>query len=185
MAFERGSRWRLLGWGGAAAVLAVAAVAMQFTNEVAWTGADFVVAAGMLAFVGIGLELSFRASANRAFRLGAATGLTAAFLLFWSAGAVGVIGPETDPANLLYLGVIAIAVIGSLAALFRPRGASLAMAAAAVVQAAIGVVAIALGWGTEDPLWPLDVAGATIAFTTMWALSAWLFHRSGKQPATA
>ena len=40
-AVKGGGRWRALMWGGAACLLLLPLVAMQFSDEVRWTGGDF------------------------------------------------------------------------------------------------------------------------------------------------
>lgn len=77
---------------GSALILLIPLVAMQFTNEVAWTLLDFMVTGGLL--VGTGLMYVIGASKLRTPRnraiLGAALG--AAFLFVWAELAVGILG---------------------------------------------------------------------------------------------
>ncbi|RYY32003.1 MAG: hypothetical protein EOP59_19865, partial [Sphingomonadales bacterium] len=54
--------WRLIGWGGIAALMLTPAVAMQFTDEVNWTVGDFLFAALMFGSVGLAIELTVRAN---------------------------------------------------------------------------------------------------------------------------
>jgi hypothetical protein len=137
--------WRIAGWGIAALLLLLPLVAMQFTREVNWTPFDFAFAAVMIGGVGIAFELTVRATRNNAYRSGVAIALAATFLLIWINGAVGIIGDEDNPLNLLYIGVIAIAFGGMAWARFRARGASRAMMAAAIANAAVGLVAVVAG----------------------------------------
>jgi hypothetical protein len=149
---ERGgglNPWRVAGWSIAALLLLLPLVAMQFTREVSWTPFDFVFAAVMIGGVGIAFELTVRATRNNAYRSGVAIALAAAFLLIWINGAVGIIGDEDNPLNLLYIGVIVIAFGGMAIARFRAKGASRAMNAAAIANAAVGVVAVVAG--RNDP----------------------------------
>src|SRR3954469_1092777 len=53
MEMRRWSPWRVAGWSFAAGLLALPALAMQFTHEVNWTGFDFLVAGGMIGGVGL------------------------------------------------------------------------------------------------------------------------------------
>ena len=107
--------WRIIGWGGAAALLLTPLVAMQFTSEVDWSLADFVVMGAMMLAVGVPIELAVRASDSLAYRLGAALALITGFLLIWVNLAVGVIGNEDNPMNLMFFGVVVLAVIGARA----------------------------------------------------------------------
>jgi len=137
--------WRLAGWSLAALLLLLPLVAMQFTRDVNWSPFDFAFAAVMIGAVGIAFEVAVRATRNTAYRGALAIALAAAFLLVWINAAVGIIGDEDNPLNLLYLGVIAIAFGGMAWASFRARGAARAMNAAAAANAIVGVVAVVAG----------------------------------------
>lgn len=149
---ERGhgpNPWRVAGWSLAALLLLLPLVAMQFTREVNWTVFDFALAAVMIGAVGIAFEVTVRATRNNAYRGALAIALAAAFLLIWINGAVGIIGDEDNPLNLLYIGVIAVAFGGMAWTRFRARGASRAMTMAAIANAAVGLVAVVAG--RNDP----------------------------------
>jgi hypothetical protein len=80
---------------------------------------------------------------NTAYRLAAALALAAAFLIVWLNAAAGLIGIEDDdPANLLYVGVLAVGFIGAVIARFQPRGLSRALFATALAQALVGAIAL-------------------------------------------
>lgn len=167
---RRGSPWRLVVWGGAALLLLLPLAAMQVTDEMAWDAADFAILAAMLAGVCGGFELAFRRTGDRAYQAAVGVGLATAFLLVWLNLAVGVIGNEDNPANLMHGGVLAVGVIGALAARFRPAGLACALVAMALAQALVGVIALVAGWGQALLL--------TGVFVALWLTSAWLFRRA-------
>ncbi|MDX1499505.1 MAG: hypothetical protein R3176_06390 [Woeseiaceae bacterium] len=173
-----GRRWRIAYWGGAALLLLAPLVAMRFTDEVAWTAFDFAFAAGLFAVVGGVFELAVKLTPDSAYRAAVAVALAAMFLLVWINGAVGIIGGEDNPANLMYGGVLAVGVTGAFVARFRPGGMVYAMAAAGVAQVGVAVIAIVASLGPDVPKWPWDVVGLTVFFTVLWALAAWLFGTS-------
>ncbi len=179
---SRGSIWRIVGWGTAVGLILLPLVAMQFTSEVNWTASDFVFAAIMFGSVGLGLELAVRRG-SRAYTIAAAIALLVSFLSFWFTGAVGIIGNEDEVSNLLFLGVIAIALGGSVIALFRPAGMAVAMVVAAVAQAAVPVVASIIGDSAMSAIWAPGVIILTLIFTALWLASARLF-RAAAQPVT-
>lgn len=166
-----GSRWRIAGWSIAALILLLPLVAMRFTSEVNWTVGDFIFAALLIGIVGVTFELTVRVTPNWAFRGAVAVALAVSFLTVWANGAVGMIGDEDNPYNLLFLGVILLALLGSVAARFRPRAMALAMTAAALAQAALGIVG-ALA----------DLRGGILStlFAGLWLLSALLFRQSAR-----
>lgn len=170
----RSVRWRLIGWSTAAFLLLLPLV----TNAL-WTLLDYVVMGALFGLVGLGLEFAVR-NGNRTYTLAAAVALAAAFLLVWITGAVGIIGSENDDANLLFLGVVALALLGAMGSLFRANGMALAMAAAALAQALVPVLALTFWPQSASSVWAPEVFALTGFFTGMWLLSAWLFRKSAQ-----
>jgi len=165
--------WRIAGWSFAALLLLLPLVAMHFTAEVNWTASDFAVAAVMIGAVGTAFEVTVRATRNTAYRGALAIALAAAFLLIWINGAVGIIGDEDNPLNLLYFGVIAIAFGGIAWSRFQARGAARAMMAAAIANAAVGVVAV-IG-GRNEPPGIVGLVALNGFFVLLFLGAAWLF----------
>jgi len=172
--------WRIAGWGFAAALIVTPAVAMQFTSEVKWTALDFVFAAVMIGGTGLLIELAVRASGKWSYRGGALLALAAAFLLIWINGAVGIIGNEDNPANLVFLAIIGIAVAGTLVARARAEGMARAMFVAAAAQAVTGIVVFIIGIAATDAPGPLGLLLLIEAFAAMWLGSALLFRRAAR-----
>ena len=92
-----GSRWRIAAWVTAAALLLLPLFAMQVTDEVVWTAADFGFASVLLAVPLVSYELAATKTANTAYRVAVAGVLAAAFLLVWVNAAVGIMGSEGRP----------------------------------------------------------------------------------------
>ena len=161
-------------------LLLIPLVAMQFTKEVNWSFFDFVFATMLVFGTGLAYQLVASRATTTAFRLGVGVALAAAFLLIWVNGAVGLIGSEDNPANLLYAGVLAVAGLGALLARFRPRGLARAMAAAAVAQVAVPLLALLIWrpWSaTADEPWrTAQVVGVTVLFVGLWGGAALLFR---------
>lgn len=171
-------RLRIVGWSLAAALLALPLVAMPFTGEVAWTAFDFVFAGVMLGAVGLLIELTFRFSADWAYRGGVAAALAGGFLTVWINGAVGIIGDEGHPANMMFSWVLAVGMIGAVLARFRARGMAWAMVVTAVAQAAVGVIALLMHLPFPGPI--------TLFFMAFWLTSAALFRKAaGGAPRAA
>src|SRR5205085_1358181 len=91
-------------------------------------------------------EVVARISENTAYRAASGIAIVTAFLTVWVNLAVGMLGSERNPANLLFGGVLAIALVGALLARFRPRGMARAMQAAATAQAAMALYALLGGF---------------------------------------
>ena len=160
--------WRILIWGGLAALLSVPLIAMQFTDEVDWGPFDFLAMGVLFAVVGGCFELALRMSRNWTYRIAFAVAVVTGFLTVGVNLAVGMIGDEGDPANLVFLGVLLVAVVGSIVARFRPNGMAVAMVAAGVAQAWAAFYAVSLG----EPRDAMFIGG----FCLLWLISAGLFR---------
>lgn len=170
---------RILAWGGVLVLLTLPAIAMRFTTEVQWTPSDFVFAAAVLGGAGMLVELIVWKSGGTFYRLGAILALATSVLLVWVTGAVGLIGNEAEPANLLCLGIIGLVLIGAVMARFEARGMAWALATAGLAQAVIAIAAWTQGWGRGAVNWPMDVLGASGVFALLWWSAAALFRQAG------
>ena len=185
-AVENGARrgdgsWRLGVWGVPVLLYAIPVVAKLTVPGMLWTAEDFVAWAVML-LVAAGLcELVMRISASTAYRIAAGLAVMGLFLLVWINLAVGIIGDEDNPANLMYAGVIALGFGGACVARGKPRDMSNTMFAVAAVQLLVGAIAVIARWGLGNPIWPMDVIGCTGIFTVIWLASAWLFRMAARQ----
>jgi hypothetical protein len=176
----RPGRWRIAGWGTGGALVLLPLLGMALTDDVNWGPADFALAGALVAAVGLTFELTARMTRNGAYRAAVAVALAAAFVLVWVNLSVGVIGSEGNPANLMYGGVLAIGITGSILASFRPEGMARALLATAVAQALVAVIALAADLGSAGANWPRDLLLSTAFFATLWLLSAWLFRKAAQ-----
>lgn len=179
----------LLGVAAAVAVLlALPLLAMQVTDEVRWSLADFIVAGTLLGGTGLLYTLATRTTRGTVYRVAVGAALAAALMLVWANLAVGVIGTEDDPANRMYAGVLAVAGIGAAAARLRPRGMTVAMLATAAAQALVAAIALAAGLGAPVT-GPMEIVVGNGLFVALWVGSALLFRaaargRSDREPGT-
>ena len=180
-----GIPWRIVGWSGAAALLALPAVAMQFTREVVWTLTDFVVMGAMLLTAGPVLEGLVRVSRSMPYRLGAGVSVLAGFLLVWVNLAVGFLGDEGNPANLAFLMVHATAIGGAILARFRASGMAWTMVAAAVVQTLVAAVGFTAGYASPGGAGVFEVVMGGGLFGGLWLASAALFGWAARDAARA
>ena len=81
---------RIAVWGAICALLIAPLLAMQFTNEVAWTGSDFAVAAAMLAILGVAFEMVFRSPLHAPLKGVSLAAVLTVVALIWAQGAVGL-----------------------------------------------------------------------------------------------
>ena len=165
-------------------ILLLPLLAMQLTDEMVWDLADFAVAGVLLFGAGLTYELIARKAGPIAHRAAVGVAVAAALLLVWINLAVGIIGNEGNPANLMYIGVLVVGIIGALIARFQPHGMARALFATALAQMLVAVIALAARLGTSGPVWPRDVLIATGFFATLWLGSALLFRRASTSDPT-
>jgi len=103
---------------------------------------------------------------DTAYRLAAGLALAAGFLIVWLNAAAGLMGIEDDdPANLLYVGVLVIGVMGVIIARFQPRGLARALFATALAQALVGAIALKYP-NTASPVQIVLLHGLFVALFT-------------------
>lgn len=174
-----GNRWLTLAWTSVTGLVLLAPLlAMQFTDwGVNWTLSDFIIAGGLLLGAGVTYELAARMG-GLAYQAGAVVALGTGLVIFVSAGAVGIIGAEGNPANRLYLGVLLLAIAGTVVA-----GGKAARMVWVMILAALATVATPfIGYaGVADPVSDVlapEVVVATVVFAIGWCLSAFLFSKA-------
>ena len=176
---KRGRAVRAAGWGLGGLALLVPLVAMQVTDEVAWTTFDFAFVGVLLAGVGVPVEVALRR--ERSGTAVAATGVACftAVVLVLVTGAVGLVGAEGNPANALIVATLGTGIVGAVLAR-SDRGMARAMVVVAGVQAMVaGVGGVLTSWAEPAAYW----AGNGL-FVLGFLVSAALFGLSGRETNT-
>jgi len=160
-------------------ILMIPAAAMLFSVEGwVWDATDFIVA---WVFIG-GAVAAYQLVASRArhhtYRIATGIAVMTGLILLWINGAVGLIGSEDNPANLMYGGVLIIALMGSAIARLRPLGMALALALTAVAQFLVPVIALIV-WRPEFSSGVVQVFVLNLCFVLLFAASALLFRHAG------
>jgi hypothetical protein len=171
-------RWVLV----TAVVVAIPALAMAFqlgvpdpgsgTDGMNWGPMDFAIVGVLVLY-----EYASSRAGSAAQRIAVAIALGAGLLLIWVNLAVGMIGDEGNPANLMYLLPLVVALIGAAVSRFEPREASVWMLVTAGAQALVLVIALVAGLGPTVP--------ADAFFIGLWVASGLLFRQAGPAPAPA
>ena len=95
-------------------------------------------------------------------------------------------GITDSDADLMFLWVPAVGIIGAIIARFQPRGMARAMFATALAQALVAVIALIIGLGSS---WsPPGVLGTLILngfFVALFVGSAWLFRSAAREQPPA
>jgi hypothetical protein len=118
---------------------------------------------------------------RRPYKYAVGLALGATFILLYLILAVGVIADEGDRADMMYLGVFAIGIIGAIVSRFRPRGMARALFGMAVAQAVVAVIALITGMNGLNPV--LEIVILNAFFVALFVGSAWLFRQAaGMRP---
>jgi hypothetical protein len=179
----RRSPLRIVLWSGALLLLSLPWFAMRAGAEgVDWDATDFMAMGALLALACLAFEALARASGGLAYRAGAVVAVGTAFVLAWANLAVGVIGDEGHPANLLYVAVLALLAGGAIGGRRRAAAMARTLVAAAAAQVAIGALALFAGWGAPVN-GPWEVVGVTAFFAVPWLVAAGLFELAARTEA--
>lgn len=146
-----------------------------------WTLTDFVFAGSLIFGTGLTYVLVARKAGNIAYRAAVGVALAAAFLLVWINLAVGIIGNSGDLANSMYIGVLAVGIIGTIIARFRTHGMARALFAMALAQALVAVIALIFGLGSGSPPGVLGILILNGFFVALFVGSALLFRYAGRE----
>src|SRR3989344_8453980 len=170
---------RLIVWTVVIAFILLIPLAMQFTDEVQWNEA-IAYSVILLAVGGLYELWLWLQTRTRVYRIAFGVGLAGALFLGWVNGAVGIIGSEDNPANLMYGAVFAVGLIGSLISRFKPRGMAHTLFATALVQLLVPVVALFI-WPAKTSWGNAGVIGVFVfnsIFAVLFVVSALLFRRA-------
>ncbi len=149
-----------------------------FVGEVQWN--EVFAYSIMLLVVGGAYELwQWLKKQNKMYRFAFSIGLMSIIFLGWVSGAVGIIGSENNPVNLMYWAVPTVMIIGSFVSRFRSKGMSYTLFSTALVQFLVPVMALIISsevsWGNAGVI---GVFIINFIFVTLFAGSSWLFRQS-------
>lgn len=111
-----------------------------------------------------------------AYRLGVGLTITTIGLLIWLSLGVGINGPDGDPFDRIYIGVLGIGIIGAAIARFKPIGMSRTLFAMALAQAMVAVIALIAGKHFSGVSPVPEILGVNGIFVVLFLGSAWLFR---------
>ncbi len=160
-----------------AVILALPLVAMQFDTRVNWGSVDFLVAGVVLFASGPAFEFAVgRLSSgadNLTCRFAVGVSVVGVLLLVWVNLAVGIIGHEGNPANLMCVGVLLMGVAGVMLAHMQAVGLEDVLWVTAGAQIMITLTALTAFAAT--PSVTLVLNGV---FVGIWVGAALLFRHA-------
>lgn len=162
-------------------LLLIPFIAMQFTEEVVWTLSDFIFAGILIFGTGLAYKLITRKSGSLVYRIAIGFALFTGLFLIWVNAAVGIIGSEDNPINLLYFGVIFVGMIGAIIARFQSKGLAVTMFAMAIAQALIAAIALIGGFYQSPPSTVFHIISVNGFFITLFVVAALLFRYAERE----
>jgi hypothetical protein len=105
--------------------------------------------------------------------------VVSALLLVWVNAAVGMIGDD-NPANVMYVGVIVVGIMGAIIARQQAHGMARTLYAMAIAQMVVPVLALIL-WPTDFAPGVVGVFALNGVFAVLWLLAAWLFRHAARE----
>jgi hypothetical protein len=178
--------YRAAGSVALAAAFLLAWMDLAVTNIEEPDGLSMMAPIGFFAVPVIGAVIAYKETKPQgtAYRAAVGVALAVAFLLAWVNLAVGIIGSEDNLANLMYVGVLAVGIIGATIARFRPRGMARTLFATALAQASVAVIALLFGLGSPwSP--PVEILAVNGFFAALFVGSALLFRYAGREQTPA
>lgn len=157
-------------------ILLIPLAAMQFSAQVNWTPGDFIFAGALIFGTGFVYKLITLKNAERIYRI--AVGMTCAtgFLLVWANAAVGIIGTENNPVNMLYFGVLLIGFFGAIITRFQPKGMSFALFGTALAHT-LATATVLIGNYYDPSVTPvMEIVILNGFFIMLWTGSGFMFR---------
>ncbi len=162
-------------------VLLVPFVAMFFSDEVNWSGFDFLVAGILLLGSGLAFVLIANGSKKISYRFAAGIAVFSGLLLAWANLAVGIIGTENNVSNRLYLMVFVVAFGGAALSRLKAMGMAYTLFVVSGVQFLIPFVAMLLRINHAEELITIQIIVLNSIFALAFAFSAILFRHAAQQ----
>ena len=118
---------------------------------------------------------------NTSYKAAVALAVATVLILFWVIGAVGVLGADGDPADLMYIGVLAVGITGAIIVRFQPMGMARAMIVMALAQALVTVIALIIGKQDTPYMSVFEIVSLNSFFVSLFLGSARLFQKAARE----
>jgi hypothetical protein len=157
-------------------ILSIPLVAMQFSDEVKWGTADFVIMGVLIFGTGFLYVLLTRTASNIIHRVAVALAVGSTLLLIWANLAVGLIGSGPNAANLMYIAIVALVIIGTFLSRFTAKGMERVMFAASVALISFPIIQLITKMNQYPGSSVNEIIGVNAFFAVLFAASGLLFR---------
>ncbi len=165
-------------------ILSIPLIAMQFTPEVDWSVGDFIVMGILIFSMALAYVLLARYAPNFIYRAAIGSAIGTTFLIVWTNLAVGLIGAGPHAGNLMYIGVVAVVIIGTYFSRFTAKGMELAMFGAALALALVAVIALLFNMQSYQGSSVAKIISVNAFFAFLYCISGLLFRYVALQQTT-
>lgn len=153
---------------------------MQVTDDVRWSGSDFLLAGSLLFAASMAYQWIAAQSAQIVYRLAALSAVFSTLFLVWANLAVGLIGAGPNAGNLMYIAIPLIGIVGAVTSHFRAIGMAVTLWAMAAGVGLIAVIALASGMQHYPGSSSQEILLVNGFFATLFFLSGLLFFAHAK-----
>lgn len=160
------------------AFLQIIPLIAKFTLEdMKWDLFDFIAAWILFFSAGVTYRLIARKMSNIIYRSAVGLAIATALFLVWSNLAVGLIGSEDNPANWMFIGVLALGFLGAIITRLQARGMFRVLMAMVIAHGLIVAIALSAGMHLSPESSVNEILGVNALFATLWSGSALLFRK--------
>jgi hypothetical protein len=157
-------------------LLMVPLVAMQFTDDVVWSATDFIAAGALLFSTGLAFVLAIGLRNNIIYRAAMTLAIGATFFMIWANLAVGLIGSGPNLANLMYIAIVAIAIIGSVNSRFHPNGMERTMYVTVFALTLVAIIELIANMDEYSGSSVTEIIMVNAFFSALFTISGLLFR---------
>ncbi|MBZ0182205.1 MAG: hypothetical protein K8F60_07090 [Melioribacteraceae bacterium] len=156
---------------------------MLLSAGVNWGFFDFIFAWVLLFSAGFTYKYIASRKSNTKYKAALAIAVFTSLFIVWSNLAVGIIGSEDNPVNLIYFVMLFAVIIGGVAVKFHPKGLSILMFAAAAAHGLIPFIAFVLIGAENIERFTREMnvlIGIHLFIIMLWTISGLLFRYSAQ-----
>jgi hypothetical protein len=117
-----------------------------------------------------------KSSSNIIHRAAVGLAIGSTLLLIWVNLAVGLIGSGPNAANLMYIGIVAIVIIGTFLSRFTTKGMEQVMFTAAITLVLFAIIQLLAKMYQYPGSSVIEIIGVNAFFATLFAVSGLLFR---------
>lgn len=163
-----------------AVILMIPFIAMQFNKDMNWSAFDFIIVGAIIFGIGTAFAYVVRKGQNLAYKAGVVVAFGTTLFMIWANLAVGLIASGPNFANLMYIGVVAISLIGTFVSGFKAGNMERTMYAAVFALVLIAAISlIAIDWLGNTSI--VEILAINGFFATGYIIAALLFRAAAKR----